>query len=260
MLNSQPLTLQVAALTHVGLRRQSNEDCVAVNDRILRGAQPKPEGSLHPLDGTRFCLVADGMGGHPAGDVASRIAVESIVAGLAGTQPSRERVIEVLREANRGLFAEMARCPERYGMGTTVAGLVVDAQKVAAFNVGASRIYKVLEGRVEQLSVDDSEAGGLGWLLFGHAPTRVLNQCLGGFPDAIELAPHVIELPATPGSAFLLCSDGLSDMLSDEAIGACLAHDPGRSVQKLLEAALEAGGIDNISIVLARIGAASSIG
>lgn len=226
---------------------------MAVNDRILRESMAEPACLRHSLDAACVCLIADGMGGHPAGDVASRMAIESIVSQLAGIRPSRERLIDVLREANRSLFVEMARCPQHYGMGTTVAGIVADAQGVIVFNIGDSRIYRVYEVGVEQLSVDDSESAGLGWLLFGHAPVRVLNQCLGGFPDAAELVPHVLELPASPGSAFLVCSDGLSDMVSDEAIVECIDPEPGVSVEKLLHAALHAGGIDNVSILIARI-------
>jgi serine/threonine protein phosphatase PrpC len=245
--------LSVAAITHVGLRRHANEDCMAVNDRIMHESMAAPACWRHPLDRTCVCLVADGMGGHPAGDVASRMAVESIVSQLAGVKPGRERLIDVLRETNRSLFVEMARCPERYGMGTTMAGIVGDAHGLVAFNIGDSRIYRVYEAGVEQVSVDDSESAGFGWLLLGHPPVRVLNQCLGGFPDAAELAPHVLELPAQLGSGFLVCSDGLTDMVSDEAIAQCIDSDPRISVSNLLHAALDAGGIDNVSILLARV-------
>jgi serine/threonine protein phosphatase PrpC len=253
MRNPPSLALTVAALTHVGLRRHANEDCMAVNDRILYDSMTEPAYWRHPLDTACVCLVADGMGGHPAGDVASRMVVESIVSQLAGGKPSRERLIDVLREANRCLFVEMARCPERYGMGTTVAGIIADAQGLVAFNIGDSRIYRLYEVGVEQVSVDDSESAGFSWLLFGHPPVRVLNQCLGGFPDAADLVPHVFELPAAPGSAFLICSDGLSDMVSDEAIVECIDPDPRLTAENLLHAALHAGGIDNVSILVAQI-------
>jgi serine/threonine protein phosphatase PrpC len=259
MTNSVGLCLRVTALTHVGLRRQSNEDCIAVDRRILTEPMDKPLLSVQALDSPRACLVADGMGGHPAGEIASRAAIESMLAGLPRTQPDRAGVNALLHATNRFLFDEMARCPQWFGMGTTLAGIVAGAEAVVAFNVGDSRIYRVAEDGVQQLSVDDSEAVGMGFL-FSRLPARVLSQCLGGFPDSAELDPHVIELPALEGAEYLICSDGLYDMLSDAAIADCLDADPVRSVQALFEAAMDEGGIDNVSIILARIERAALAG
>ena len=246
------LCLRVAALTHVGLRRRSNEDCVAIGSRILSEPMDEPWLSVQNLDPPCACLVADGMGGHPAGEVASRAAIESMLSGLADVEPQAADMDALVREANRFLFTEMARCPHWYGMGTTLAGIVTGPERVIAFNVGDSRIYRVEPGGVKQLSVDDSETVGSG-MLFSRMPARVLNQCLGGFPDAAELDPHLVELPLVEGSRYLICSDGLHDMLSDADIARCLDPDPARTVATLFEAAMDEGGIDNISIVVAAI-------
>jgi serine/threonine protein phosphatase PrpC len=246
------LCLRVAAFTHVGLRRRSNEDCIAVGDRILSEPMDQPWLSVQALDPPCACLVADGMGGHPAGEVASRAAIESMLSGLAGMQPAVAGLDTLLRETNQFLFTEMARCPHWYGMGTTLAGIVTGPQALVAFNVGDSRIYRIEEDAVAQLSIDDSEAVGMG-LFFSRLPARVLSQCLGGFPDATDIAPHVTELPLMEGNRYLICSDGLYDMLSDAAIASCLDPDPVRSVQALFQAAMDEGGVDNISIVLASV-------
>ena len=253
------LRLRVTALTHVGLRRQSNEDCIAVDRRILSEPMDAPWLSVQALEPACACLVADGMGGHPAGEVASRAAIEAMLAGLPRAKADRAGMSELLHAANAFLFEEMARCPQWMGMGTTLAGIVADRQHVIAFNVGDSRIYRVEGGGVQQLSVDHSEAVGMGFF-FSRLPARVLSQCLGGFPDASEIDPHVIELPATAGAEYLICSDGLYDMLPDAAIARCLDPDPVKSVQALFEAAMDEGGIDNVSIILARLEHATAAG
>jgi serine/threonine protein phosphatase PrpC len=246
------LQMRIAALTHVGLRRRANEDCIAIGTQIFSEPMDEPWLTVQALEPCCACLVADGMGGHPAGEVASRAAIDAMLAGLRQMPPDAGRMASVLQEANAFLFAEMARCPQWYGMGTTLAGIAACQERVIAFNVGDSRIYRVADGRVQQLSIDDSESISMGFI-FSRAPMRVLSQCLGGFPDTSEIAPHLVELPAVAGSEFLICSDGVYDMLSDAAISGCLDADPVRTVRALFEAAMDEGGIDNISIVLARM-------
>jgi serine/threonine protein phosphatase PrpC len=252
MTRSASLCLRVAALTHVGLRRRSNEDCIAIGSRILTEPMDEPWLSVQKLHPSCACLVADGMGGHPAGEVASRAAIESMLSGLAHVEPEAAGLDALLRETNRFLFTEMARCPHWYGMGTTLAGIVTGPERLIAFNVGDSRIYRIEQSVVKQLSVDDSESAGIG-LFFSRLPARVLSQCLGGFPDTAELEPHLVELPLVEGSRYLICSDGLHDMLSDAEISGCLDPDPARTVAALFQAAMDEGGIDNISIVVAGI-------
>jgi serine/threonine protein phosphatase PrpC len=147
----------------------------------------------------------------------------------------------------------MERVPALYGMGTTVAGLVVhpDPEAILAFNVGDSRIYAIRADGIEQISVDHTmEVGGI---RIGPKPPRVLSQCLGGFLSDQALEPHVLALPLAAGAEFLICSDGLHDMLTDRDIERCLAPDLTASVQTLFEHAMREGGIDNISIIQARV-------
>jgi serine/threonine protein phosphatase PrpC len=249
--------MRVAALTHVGLRRRANEDCVAVGTRIMSEPMDEPWLSVQALEPCCACLVADGMGGHPAGEVASRAAVEAMLCGLKQMPSDASGLVGVLQDANAFLFSEMARCPQWYGMGTTLAGIAACPERLIAFNVGDSRIYRVENGRVQQVSVDDCESVGMGFV-FNRAPMRVLSQCLGGFPETAEISPHLVELPLIEGSQFLICSDGVYDMLSDAAISGCLDADPVRSVRAIFEAAMNEGGIDNISIVLARMESADA--
>jgi serine/threonine protein phosphatase PrpC len=252
MTKSESLRLRVAALTHVGLRRRENEDCIAVGRRVLTEPMDAPWLSVQALEPPCACLVADGMGGHPAGEVASRAVVDSMLASLEHSRTDSTELRRLLREANEFLFAEMARCPQWYGMGTTLAGIVAGPQRLVAFNVGDSRIYRIDGAAVEQMSIDDSESVGAGFFL-SRLPTRVLSQCLGGFPEAADIVPHLSEAPLVEGSRYLICSDGLYDMLNDAAIARCLDPNPVQTVQTLFEAAMAEGGGDNISIVLVQV-------
>lgn len=249
--------LQAAALTHVGRRRSRNEDCIAFAGESLNEAMSAPRIILHRLAEPCVCVVADGMGGHPAGDIASGLVAARLNEDLPATA-GKAALVDVLRRANEMLFREMKRTPAVYGMGTTVAGMLASAQRILAFNVGDSRVYRIRSGKLEQLSTDDSIRAGGG--LFGGKNARVLSQCLGGFPSGDALEPHVVELPLEIGTELLICSDGLHDMLDDTRIEACLAPDLSSSVQALFEAAMREGGADNISIIQARITRTSPAG
>jgi serine/threonine protein phosphatase PrpC len=246
------LCMRTAALTHVGLRRAKNEDCIAIGSRTLSDSMTEPWVAVHRLDQPCICLVADGMGGHPAGDVASRLAAQHIAAGFADFGSGEHGLIAAIRAANRALFTEMARSPAYYGMGTTLAGIVAQAEGITALNVGDSRVYGYHAGTLAQLSFDHStELDSM--LMLSRGPARMLNQCLGGFASGEEIDPHLVHVPLQPGRSFLICSDGLHDMLSDALIRECLSEDLVHSVGTLFERAMDQGGIDNISIIYARI-------
>jgi serine/threonine protein phosphatase PrpC len=252
MTRAQPTTLHVAALTNVGKRREVNEDCIAVGASIHVESMSAPLVDALSLSSPCFCLVADGMGGHPAGDIASRMAVEFLITELQNAATSDDALIAAVRRANLVLYAEMKRTPEVSGMGTTIAGLAASATELVAFNVGDSRIYRVRNGVPEQLSTDDTEHIMTSFLAL-EFPMRALSQCLGGFAGIEEVTPHVVREPAQPNAEYLICSDGLHDMLSDAEIAGCLVPDLRDSVRTLFERAMDAGGIDNVSIILVRL-------
>jgi serine/threonine protein phosphatase PrpC len=243
--------LQAAALTHVGKRRTRNEDCIAFAGECLNAPMAEPRLILHRLTTAGVCVVADGMGGHPAGDVASRMVADRLNTDLADIACDQDALAGVLINANQMLFSEMERIPALYGMGTTVAGALVHAAGILVFNLGDSRVYRIRAGKLEQLSTDDTMQASGGF--FGTRTTRVLSQCLGGFPSGEEIRPHVVNLPLDVGTELLICSDGLHDMLADDQIEACLAPDLTASVQALFEGAMREGGVDNISVIHARV-------
>lgn len=202
--------------------------------------------------------VADGMGGHGSGDLASALAVQ-VLARCAELYPlATATVLAALEEANRVIIE---REPANR-MGTTVTGLAClgtgGADHLMVFNVGDSRVYRLAAGRIEQLTVDHSEVQEL--LLDGlitreeartHPRRNIVTRALG--TDPVLLADHWL-LPAVGGDRFLLCSDGLFSELPDEAILPLLAGGtPRQAAEALVAAANDAGGRDNITVVIVDI-------
>jgi len=224
-----PATTGFAA-THTGYVRASNEDCFATSG----GEGERWSGELEP--GSGWALVADGMGGHVAGEVASALAVAHLSAALAD-RPDSSAIPELLQQANMLLYAMMAQKPGLTGMGTTIGGVCYAPGRLVAFNVGDSRIYLHQRGRLEQLSEDH--------VVHGH----VLTQCLGGYASPEPLRPHVAERPLERPSRVLLCTDGLTDEVADEEIAALLGSS-GDPAAALVDAALAAGGRDNVTAVV----------
>jgi protein phosphatase len=207
--------------------------------------------------------VADGMGGHGSGDVASRLAVEVLARCVMLRPLFTEAVLHALEEANRVIVEHEG--PNR--MGTTVTGLAglesLGGDRLMVFNVGDSRVFRLAGDRIEQLTVDHSEVQEL--VLAGvltreqartHPRRNVVTRALGGSPD---LAVDHWLLPATGGDRFLICSDGLFGELPDEVIVPLLsiAH-PQQAAEALVAAANDAGGHDNITALVVDIESADS--
>ncbi|HLH81852.1 MAG TPA: protein phosphatase 2C domain-containing protein [Trebonia sp.] len=202
--------------------------------------------------------VADGMGGHGAGDVASALAIEALISCARSRPLSADAVLAALEAANRAIIAR----DEADGMGTTVTGLALleaGGGHLMVFNVGDSRVYRLAGGRFDQVTVDHSEVQEL--VLAGvltreqartHPRRNVVTRALGG--DPVLRADHWL-LPALSGDRYLLCSDGLYSELSDEAIVRHLAIDDAqRAAAALVAAANDAGGHDNITAVVVDVG------
>jgi PPM family protein phosphatase len=203
--------------------------------------------------------VADGMGGHGAGDVASRLAVEKLAGYVIPGRPlSVETILAGLEDANRFIIAR----DEANGMGTTITGLAgletAGGNHLMVFNVGDSRVYRLTGGRLDQVTVDHSQVQELvqaGALTPEQARTHprrnIVTRALGG---DLTLRPDHWLLPAIAGDRYLACSDGLFSELPDEEILALLAAgDPQRAAAALVAAANDAGGHDNITVIVVDI-------
>lgn len=245
VLRGSSLLVRAAGATHVGMVRDHNEDSLVA--------------------GTRVFAVADGMGGHAAGEVASRIAVETLTE-LEDTPPTRpEDVTAILHEANRRILAAVADRPELRGMGTTACGLTVvetgGREHWVVFNVGDSRVYRLADHRMHQVTRDHSEvrelldAGLIDASEVAHHPLRnVITRSLGTDPAP---EPDVWVLAPTPGETFVVCSDGLTNELDDRDVMLIVrgGSDPQAVADELVEAAVRAGGRDNVSVVVVTVDA-----
>jgi PPM family protein phosphatase len=250
-----PGQLRATAFTHRGAARARNEDTIAVADWIARESMAGPVVLEHILAQPVVCLVADGMGGHAAGDVASRSVAERL-ARRAAQASDEAAMAQLLHEANDELFALMDRHPVWYGMGTTVAGVAVAPSGVVVFNVGDSRVYRVEAGALVQLSTDDTPGPKLPDGRTAVYTSSIISQVLGGYaPDqpGERIVPHVLSEPLAAGARYLICSDGLTDLLAPPEIAALLGDDDEASAQALFEAAMARGGDDNVSLLLLRV-------
>lgn len=225
-----------ASATHKGMVRQNNEDSLF----------PEESGES---DGPAVLMVADGMGGHVAGEVASRLAVNA--AASSNLSPG-DRVAA----ANRAIREEVARQPDLEGMGTTMTLVELTPEGVARFgHVGDSRAYLYRDGTLKQLTADHTVAAemvALGQLTpeeaEDHPRSHMIVRCLGltRFVNVDEM-----DLELESGDRILLCSDGLNSMVPLEAISKALAEGTAdEGAWRLIEQANKAGGHDNITIIL----------
>ncbi len=231
------IELRCAMRTDVGKVRGANEDATLL------------------MPGAGVYAVADGMGGHNAGDVASRLAVESVECRLRGKQATPQLLQNVVQEANLVLLRHAQDRPECQGMGTTLTLLCVQEEGAYIAHVGDSRCYRFRLGALEQCTEDHSMVGEMlrsGVLTVEEArvhPYRsVITRALGtqGYVEA-----DVLVVEVHPGDRYLLCSDGLSGMVPDEQIALLLrGHTIEEAADALLAAALEAGGRDNVTLIL----------
>jgi protein phosphatase len=204
-------------------------------------------------------VVADGMGGAQAGEVASRIAVEAFEQGLPDDGTPEERLATRAKEANRRIYDLSRVQQERAGMGTTLTAAYLDDSSVAIAHVGDSRAYLFREGELKRLTQDHSlveELKARGKLTeeqaAEHPQRSIITRALGPEPT-VEV--DTWTYPARAGDVLLLCSDGLTSMITEEKVESILnqADTLQQAAQTLIDKANEAGGRDNITVVLVRL-------
>jgi PPM family protein phosphatase len=239
---------QTAAVTDPGRRRRHNEDSYVCEPPLF--------------------AVADGIGGAQAGELASSLAATAVRDDSSdGSGDGRQRVDELIQEANRRVYQRQSEDASLSGMGTTMTVALVDKGRVWIGHVGDSRAYLVRDGRLEQLTEDHSLVAELvrtGRLSPEEAETHpqrsVVTRALGTDPD---VDVDTFSIDPKPGDLFMLCSDGLTSMVSDEAILAEIRKhrdDLRGSAKALVRAANRAGGEDNITVVFFEIQADEDAG
>jgi protein phosphatase len=236
------LTLLSAAVSDLGLIRENNEDAVHAGQRLL--------------------AIADGMGGMPAGDVASEIMMRALTGLEEAPEPADPlgALREAVEAANLEIREAAASDSAREGMGTTVTALLLAAGQFALLHVGDSRAYLFRDRTLSQLTKDDTFVQSLvdqGLLTKqearGHPRRSIVTQAVQGQ----RLDPACEMLTPLPGDRFLLCSDGLSDIITDETIAETLlgCTDRQQCAEQLVKLALQAGAPDNITVIVADIAA-----
>ena len=244
------LHIEAAGITHRGTVREKNEDCIAIGYWTSQETMASARLFQHELDLPFVCVVADGMGGHNDGEQASLLVARSLARRLPAFGP--DKIAASVRAVNAELYAHVGEHPELAGMGSTCVGLAVHDTSLAIFNVGDSRAYKLVERGLAQLSVDDSFSQN--WRPgSGVARSTKLTQCFGGRPTFTDIEPHMHVEPCVPGSTYLLCSDGLYEILPEEKLVELIGADLKASAEALLRAALEQQCKDNVTVALVRV-------
>ena len=228
------MTLAAVAVTDIGQLRGRNEDSLLL-DR----------------DASLFA-VADGMGGHAAGDVASQTAI----AAFGATFRETRSVLAAMKSANRAVHERSAREPEHTGMGTTLTGLHIFGNTAFVAHVGDSRLYRLRDAALEQLTTDHTVVQDMidqGTLskndAMRHPLSSMLKRSLGLRP---EVDVDVFQADIAAGDIFMLCSDGLTGMVTDDDVRAMLMQpkELAAIASELIEAANLRGGLDNITVAL----------
>ena len=228
----------VGSRTDIGCLRDHNEDSLVVTPPLF--------------------AVADGMGGHAAGEVASEIAVR-VLSELAPEHPDVEALGRAIEEANRAVIQAAREGRGRQGMGTTMTAAMLEGERLVIAQVGDSRAYLLHQGKLQQLTRDHSlmadmiEAGQLTPEEARTHPQRsVITRALGS--DA-HLHPDIYEINVETGDRLLICSDGLSGMIFDDQIENTLrrVQDPQRCASQLVNEAIAAGGHDNVTVIVADV-------
>jgi protein phosphatase len=229
------------------LVREHNEDCAAVDGRILNEGVVTTftvEGDGHLL------LVADGMGGHAKGEIASKLAIDGLNR-LAPRIIDTSSCIDSVRMVNRELYEAMNRDESLRGMGTTIVGVVLQCATAIWFNVGDSRAY-LFRGELRQLTTDHIPARNSEPT--GHR-SHAITQSLGGRFSASDVWPAAGNIEVMPEDKIIICSDGLTDLLSDEEMAGFLQQGVSaqQAVLQLVEAALTRGAPDNVTVIVASL-------
>jgi protein phosphatase len=237
-----------AARTDVGMIRSGNEDNFAVNATGDRG----------------LFIVADGMGGHAAGEVASEMAVQTIERELHGVRDlddraTAQKVTSALKAANRNIHDRTITEVDKQGMGTTASVLLMSGLRYMIGQVGDSRVYLLRDGALQQLTKDHSyvqEQVDAGFLTPEqaryHPYSNVITRCVGASPD---VEPDIYQGESRVGDLFLVASDGLTGMVDDRRLQTLLMSrvEPERKVHSLIAEANGRGGLDNITAIIVQV-------
>jgi serine/threonine protein phosphatase PrpC len=248
------LHIQAGARTDLGRVRKNNEDCLAIDDSL------------------QLYVLSDGMGGQAHGEVASKLAVQTVLTHCRQSENSRatpifgesspdvsertNRLASAIHLANRKVFETASSNPEQKGMGATIVAAWVESQRLSIAHVGDSRAYLLRGGAMEQLTADHSlvaEKVRVGILTPQEADASEMQSVLTravGTTDSVEVDTD--EQVLLVGDFLLLCSDGLTRMVTDPEIASTLltSASPQEAAERLVDLANDNGGVDNVSVIV----------
>lgn len=232
--------MKVISRTHIGNVRASNQDSV-LNEST-----------------SRLYGVADGMGGHNGGDIASQMAVLMLPRILESMEANEENLLSGFEQVNRLIYEEQLKDQVLSGMGTTLTVLWEKEEEIILGHIGDSRAYRMRNGRIEQLSMDHSVVGEMvreGVLTeeqaMQHPYRNVITQAVG---TSETLNPDIKIIDKLKGDKYILCSDGLYEYVNKEEIRDLLLRNaPEDAAEKMIEKALHAGGKDNVTVLIAEV-------
>lgn len=232
------------ASSHIGRVRASNQDS--------------------GYAGTHLFLVADGMGGHAGGDVASSLATQAVTAvadeRFESIEIAREQLVDAVKNSAAELVEAVREHQDLSGMGTTVSALLRHNNQVVIAHIGDSRIYRFRDGVLEQITTDHTfvqklvETGRITpEEAMVHPRRNVLMRVLGDFDGSVDIDSAILD--TLPGDRWLLCSDGLCGFVTESAIAEVLADEPdaAKAAQRLIEMTLDRGAPDNVTVVIAGV-------
>jgi protein phosphatase len=245
----------------IGLQRHNNEDYFLIVDR---------PGPLYDLERRgRLFVIADGMGGHAAGEIASRIACEETVSAYYGDtefsgRPEGDWAVAPLEKsiwsAHHAIIRAAGKRDDWRGMGTTLSALALLGDQALIAHVGDSRIYRWRDGDCQRLTIDHTKNQALidaGLIPPGEESTlygsHILTQALGGYGDLDEVFTRVEEIRS--GDRFLMCTDGLHGFVTDDEIRAVMTENPAApaACDALVQAAMGRGGQDNVTVIIIQL-------
>jgi protein phosphatase len=269
------LRIEYAGASDVGRARKNNEDRFVIAD-LTRGISVRAGNGLaagdEGLSQATLLAVADGLGGHASGELAGRIAVDTFLKYVAeampwpaprqtDTAPVLEELAQAVERSQTAIFEQTIANPENAGMGTTLTAACILGRHALIAHAGDSRCYLFRDGELRRLTTDHTVAQRLverGELSVDAAESsrwnHVLWKVLGGSDEPVD--PDLSAVEVFPGDVMLLCSDGLSKHVDDDQLAEMLADHRSAAVicRRLVEAANEAGGSDNVTAVVARLG------
>lgn len=246
------IAYDITSASRVGCVRRQNEDMILVDNHYVRNSDYATHVDLNHQD-KYIVAVADGMGGHNRGDVASNDVLKNLQfyyhdlpTGL-GTSEFYEAILEWLDSINN-YVASKGRADEQFqGMGTTLVALAYYDGDFYTLNCGDSRLYRFCNGQLKQLTKDHS----LNEMLGEEKHTNIITNCIGGGCNSSYIDVVQITFDVKVGDKYLICSDGLTDMVSEDMIREMLTQ--GADANALCDAAVAAGGIDNVSCCVIEI-------